>query len=526
MSHGLSPEDLARVQAEFDAAFYLSANKDVADAGADPFEHFMVFGAREGRDPRPDFFLRRYLDLNVDVKEAGVNGFVHWVLNGRAEGRATDHGLGWRYEILWTHKPIEARLRDLARSIPDRAADPIQALSAALDPLASGRPLHITVSHDDYSRGVGGVQLCIRLEAAALAAEGRDHIHLFPYAANVVVDVEREAPTLGVLVNGVLAGFFTPEDIAAALGSWASGRTASLAIHSLIGHPIPRTLAILKAMGLTEGFYWLHDFASLCAGYALMRDDVAFCGAPPPESAACEVCTYGRRRRIQVPAHIEMFQALDLTVAAPSSSAMDLWKARFPLHAPRTVVHPHATLTPRAVQPPRAQPAEGRPLRVAFLGMPSVMKGWPVFSELARRFADDPRYEFHHLSAVRDPRVPARFTPVKPTSDQPQPMIPAIEALGIDVVVQWSLWPETFCIAAFEAVAAGAAVLTQPAAGNVPAFVAADPARGQVLADEAVLTDLFDSGDALGLSRAARAPLLHDLAFSRMTADLVLETAP
>ena len=36
---------------EFDAAFYLSRHPDVAAAGIDPFEHYLLYGFREGRDP-------------------------------------------------------------------------------------------------------------------------------------------------------------------------------------------------------------------------------------------------------------------------------------------------------------------------------------------------------------------------------------------------------------------------------------------------------------------------------------------
>lgn len=44
----------------FDAAWYLEANKDVAEGHADPFEHFCTFGVKEGRDPGPEFDVKFY----------------------------------------------------------------------------------------------------------------------------------------------------------------------------------------------------------------------------------------------------------------------------------------------------------------------------------------------------------------------------------------------------------------------------------------------------------------------------------
>lgn len=44
----------------FDPAYYLDANKDVAQSGIDPFEHFCIFGAKEGRNPSADFDVNFY----------------------------------------------------------------------------------------------------------------------------------------------------------------------------------------------------------------------------------------------------------------------------------------------------------------------------------------------------------------------------------------------------------------------------------------------------------------------------------
>lgn len=54
---------------EFDPEFYLASYPDVAAAGIDPFEHYLHWGYREGRNPSAEFdtsyYLRRYLDGDV-----------------------------------------------------------------------------------------------------------------------------------------------------------------------------------------------------------------------------------------------------------------------------------------------------------------------------------------------------------------------------------------------------------------------------------------------------------------------------
>jgi hypothetical protein len=165
-------------------------------------------------------------------------------------------------------------------------------------------------------------------------------------------------------------------------------------------------------------------------------------------------------------------------------------------------------------------------LRIAYAGMPSAHKGWEIFRGLAERHAGDPRYHFIHLGGRPAPAdtVPApppmEFHKVTVTEAKPRAMQEAIERHEADVVVVWPLCRETFSFVAYEAVAAGAAVVTGPDSGNIAAFVA-DGGHGVVLPDEAALAALLESGAVAALSRAERSPRLYDLAFSGLTTELL-----
>jgi glycosyltransferase involved in cell wall biosynthesis len=76
---------------DFDAAYYLRENPDVAEAGLDPLEHYLRHGAEEGRKPNglaaigfdPDYYVRAYRDAaQSDLTPAG-----HYLAFGRHEGR-------------------------------------------------------------------------------------------------------------------------------------------------------------------------------------------------------------------------------------------------------------------------------------------------------------------------------------------------------------------------------------------------------------------------------------------------------
>lgn len=99
----------------------------------------------------------------------------------------------------------------------------------------------------------------------------------------------------------------------------------------------------------------------------------------------------------------------------------------------------------------------------------------------------------------------------------------ALQAAEMDAVLVWPLCRETFSFVAYEAVAAGCAVVTGPDSGNVAAFVA-ETGHGRVL-DETALNEAFESGAILELARAHRAPMLYGLRYSALSLDLAVATS-
>lgn len=514
-----SHPDRALVAPAFDRRHYLGLSPDVAASGADPLHHFLNHGWREGRDPNPDFSVRAYLNENPEVARAGINPFVHYLRHGKREGRQPGPDLGFRYEIIARQRPLADEVKESIKATRAKALARADRLSAGL---ARARPglarLHVTFSHDDYRTNVGGVQLCLQIEAARVGEQERDHLHIFP-AVHWPVMRDREEGRLGVLLNGQPLGVHRPADVARALAAAAGpdARDRTFAIHSLLGQTADETLAILEALGLRAGFLWLHDYSSLCAGYNLLRNGVEDCAAPPPDSAACALCMFGPWRSRNLAAHEALFRRLDLTVVSPAAVTLDFWRTGWDFPAAGHVVHPHARLVERR---PAPAPAADRPLRVAFLGYPVPHKGWPLFERLADRYAEDPRYAFFHLGAQQDTATPAEFHEVRVAAGGPNAMQQTLERLEIDVVLLWPLWRETFSFAVHEALAAGCAVVTGPDSGNVAAVVAGS-GQGQVLADDAAVEAAFESGEIAKLSRAVRRPMLYDLTLSGMTADLL-----
>jgi hypothetical protein len=517
----LGAKEIERVRAEFDQAFYARVYPGVVEPPEDPFAHFMQNGWRARLDPNPYFSTRAYLDANPDLERKNKNPLVHYVLEGRAERRFAKPR-EFRSEAVRAAQTARAHIEQRRRSCPPVAEQPASVLTNAwrTRSVCALKNLYLTCSHDNFAENVGGIQLCIARESQRMVSAGFDHLHLFPSTPITVVLEEDVAPSsTGVVLNGELVGHFSTEAIAAALRKWSYRRKrVEFAVHSLLGHSEQTILAVARAADVQQGYFWVHDFGSVCDGYTLLRNGVQFCGPPPPDSLACSVCVYGEHRRRQMQAHRKLFEGLAMTVIAPSRSAAEIWRAGVDLPHAGLEIHPHCSLRPAGGASVEA--STERPLRVGYLGHPVTHKGWPAFYSLVMHLRGDPRYEFFHLGKAPT-RLPVRYEPVVVGVQDLDAMRRAVDRLQIDVALIWSLWPETFCFTAYEAVAGGAAVLTYKDSGNVADLVVSQGC-GAVLQSEEELLRMFKTGAVLSQRRAARGVALSELTYSGMTADFVL----
>ncbi|WP_225703657.1 glycoside hydrolase family 99-like domain-containing protein [Bradyrhizobium cenepequi] len=71
----------------FDENFYATSYPDVIAVGADPFEHFFLYGYKEGRKPNPIFDPIWYVTTYPDVKDVDVQPLLHYASIGEPEGR-------------------------------------------------------------------------------------------------------------------------------------------------------------------------------------------------------------------------------------------------------------------------------------------------------------------------------------------------------------------------------------------------------------------------------------------------------
>ncbi len=342
---------------------------------------------------------------------------------------------------------------------------------------ASSAGVVLAISHDDYTLVFGGIQNVLGDEQRSFEAADWRYLHISPAAPLPVLGVHGPADTyrMRLRLDQRLLGVVTFPVLVAALRSLrAEGGRLEVIVHHMKGH-VPEYLATLPYVTGSRPFVWAHDFFTLCPSFSLMRSDLTFCGGPPAGSAACQVCVFGADRRDHLPRVQAFFEATHPVVLAPSATALELWSRQGALSYSATYVVDLADLI-MDVAGSRIAGRDDAVLRIAHLGSANRHKGWQVFEALAMRHAQDRRYQFYHLGAdgVRSRKY--THIPVRVTPSHRDAMVEAVARHQIDVVISWSLWPETFCFTVHEALAGGAFVIARDSAGNVaPALAAAAP---------------------------------------------------
>ena len=512
----------------FDAAFYLQEYPDVREQAVDPVSHYLLTGWREHRDPTPWFSTDYYLETNPDVVSAGLNPFYHYLQAGQEEGRLPRRPGGFRTDILARIRSLDDTVLDWTHGIDSQPdTNQFKIASQIREALAKhGRGLVVSVSHDDYRRVTGGLQLSLLIEASSFIESGITYVHLYPATSLPVLAAEgvQDDLLLNVTCADTFIGTARAADVVAALGQIAADDIRSaLVVHSLYGHSPEVVAAVYRALHPVDSLFWIHDQSTLCVSFALMRNDVSACGGPPIDSGSCRICRYGEERTNHVRRITALLDRVPFRMVAPSEWQRDFWASRHELGSRAVVMLPHCVLGEQrpAGDGPLRQTATD-PVRVAFLGLPALHKGWPVFVELTRRMARIGGHTFYHFGS-HPANVPGvKRINVSVTSGDRHAMARAVTAEGIDVAVLWSICPESFSFTLYEAASSGALVITSSVSGNLAATV--DRMNlGRVYETEDQLYDAFERGEVAEMvaNRRAVGSRGRELKFGRFSADLI-----
>ncbi|MGC9964455.1 MAG: hypothetical protein ABSE08_03530 [Syntrophobacteraceae bacterium] len=362
----------------------------------------------------------------------------------------------------------------------------------------------VTLSHDNYLKVVGGVERCVGNEQRVFNENKVGYIHIFPTNHRPTLARPEEPFYVSIICNGQFVTECQAESALELLERLARGpakKTLSRVIlHQLMGFNIDWVHRLVKESGRGKALFWVHDYFSLCQSYALMRNDIVFCNAPPLSSNSCLICIYGEERAKHLKAFRELFDGLDLTVVACSQLTEQMWKEKAGFHVAGSLMKPHCYVQWENTRRSSNNVSPLSPLKIAFLGQTMYHKGWETWQHVVSRFRSDPRYKFSHFGLKKDCSLPLKFIPVSVSPENRYGMLDALKKHHIDVAFMWSVCSETFSFTVHEAIAAGCYVLTHPYSGNIQATVLQTNC-GTVLTDEQEMVSWLESDRLTGAVR-------------------------
>ncbi|MEE3624938.1 hypothetical protein UCD39_13195 [Nitrospirillum sp. BR 11752] len=530
---GDAPADpvAAAIAPHFDADFYRVAYPEALSDGAATsaaalLRQYCEAGWRQGRNPSSSFDTAYYLATNPDIVEAGVNPFWHYIVAGKREGRRGYPLDRRRRAMLRILSTLEKR--DAAPAHPPLAVT-VMSRARLTEALALGRSVQGAEAAEGNLRGVvvaidhgvaavpmGGASVQVPNEQRRFSALGYRYIHLRPRVSSSVIQGDETAGNfIEVSVDGERMGLSDYADLADILAERLGVHTLHriFVVHGILGHDVVGVIAVQRALQPARNCFWLWDFSSLCANPLLLRNDLSFCGAPPPDTPACGVCLYGKARRRHLPLMTQLFKAIDFEVVAPSRSALDLWwrTATLPFGSSVVLAQSHVIEQGgrRLLGGDDALPGlPDAPVRVAFVGSPSFPDGWEVFEELVQTLQDCFSYRFYHFAPPACFRKLAGVTEVPilaaegfgmtapATAVGARSLAHALETHGIDLVLALTVLPETVSFVVHEAAAAGAGVIAFADSGDV-ADAILEQGRGRVFAGDRAMLDFFTTFEAV-----------------------------
>ncbi len=405
--------------------------------------------------------------------------------------------------ILVTLKPLETKYCSYAAKTP-ASPHTVESLAGKLREVMPQPGFVVALSQDNYLTVVGGVQRCVENEQRVFNQNQVGYIHFFPTNYRPMLARPAEPFYVSINCNGQWIAECPADFALEALKQLVQGiskKTLShIVLHHLLGFKISWVQRLIEERGGGKALFWVHDYFALCPSYALMRNDIIFCNAPPVSSNSCEICIYGEERTSHLQAFHKLFNTVDLKVVTSSHHAEQMWKdkAGFRIAGSLTMPHCHIEWENGGRAPKSVAPVS--PLRIAFLGLTMYHKGWETWRHIVRLFGSDPRYQFFHFAIKKDGSLPLTFVPVGACSKNRYAMLDALGKHNIDVAFLWSKCSETFSFTLHEAMAAGCYVVTNPDSGNIQRTVMQTNC-GAVLASEEEAVAWFESDK---LTRATR----------------------
>ena len=338
----------------------------------------------------------------------------------------------------------------------------------------------LALSFGNYLKGDGGTDKVIAEHQRLFNNAGISYIQIAPVGKKA--DKKRR-PFYTMVVDGQYSNLLEE----ASLSCFLDG--LRLKGHSLCGIFIHHLLKfkldfIEKICDSTDApiFFMLHDYYSICKQYKLINSNGVYCGTGSPTKHKCKACRYFEENRDHTKIISIFYDKYRdrITIISPSKAALNIWNESYGDLGLSYKVIPHQKLESKY----KKEESQNSIINIAFIGKLVYPKGSELWEEIITSIIpNNNQYKAYYMGVSENNSNSVEKVNVFVTPNEPDAMVNALRKHNIDVVLLWSIWPETYSYTYYEAFAADCFVLTSVYSGNIAGMVS-ENGNGKVFGSE------------------------------------------
>jgi hypothetical protein len=237
----------------------------------------------------------------------------------------------------------------------------------------------------------------------------------------------------------------------------------------------------------TNNFLYVHDYLMLCHEGHFLKEKLKLCVWNESYETRCRDCQYGHQTTLILEQFRNLWKKININfVICPSMTAKERFAFAFQELDSKCYIIPHQKLSGSFLP-------NGDNRRIAFVGMPSATKGYVTWKKVC---GINPKLSYYQFGRKTETIEKVHYFNVKFKKDELNPMVNALRANRIGIVLLWSVWPETYSYTYYESLVTGCFVITNSESGNIAAAVR-ENGNGIVLENEKDLLELLMDDEQL-----------------------------
>jgi hypothetical protein len=380
----------------------------------------------------------------------------------------------------------------------------------------------LSISFANYLKGISGMAKVLLEHQKVYNAANISYVNLFVVKKYLLHEKITAFCVYGLVIDGTYKGIFQMEQIIDLIKSWKINGSVLLDIHlhHFLFIKIKQVYLLFNSLPKTPIKIYLHDYYTMCCNFTLMKNGIDYCGDGALSDIKCGNCSYYLRSKVrirEISALIHQYKNR-ITIVSPSETTKAIWLSAYSEFIGQVVVIPHQKHEAQYTGN-RGQITVEEKVRIAYLGMPAMHKGWNDWQEVVQK-ADINRFEFYVFNSSNDLYNGMIKVKVQYSAESLSAMTQALREYKIHVVLLWAKWPETYSYTYYESLSANAYVITNSVSGNITDKVMMNR-NGIVLRDKESLFELFKEDEIKHLVNTFRASKVYGPDQLLMNRDIV-----